>query len=235
MPNAPRCPTPDDLRRFQLGDLPEEAGEAVLRHLPTCPNCLAALEQSPARDAFTNALSSAEIRAIPTLEAAAVEKLLKRLRAGPASSGDARRGTEVHVAADNQFLAPPQQADEIGRLGPYRVLRLLGEGGMGLVYLAEDPALRRQVALKVVKPTAAPTARQRFLREARAMAAVKSDHVVVVHQVGEDRRVPTRQWSCWRANRSRPDCSARDDCRRTRCAASAGRRRWGWPRPTSAG
>src|SRR5689334_16821135 len=48
------------------------------------------------------------------------------------------------------FLAPPEQPDELGRLGPYRVLRELGAGGMGLVLLADDPGLGRQVAVKVL-------------------------------------------------------------------------------------
>lgn len=90
------------------------------------------------------------------------------------------------------FLAPPQAADEIGRLGTYRVLRLLGQGGMGLVFLAEDPLLQRLVALKVMRPEAAekPEARARFLREARATAAIKHDHIVPIYQVGQDHDVP---------------------------------------------
>jgi serine/threonine protein kinase len=90
------------------------------------------------------------------------------------------------------FLQPAQQADELGRLGPYRVLRVLGSGGMGVVFLAEDPLLGRQVALKAMLPAlaASATARQRFLREARALAVVEHDHVVALFHVGEDRGIP---------------------------------------------
>jgi serine/threonine protein kinase len=90
------------------------------------------------------------------------------------------------------FLAPAQAADEIGRLGPYRVLQILGAGGMGVVYRAEDPLLQRQVALKAMLPAlaASASARQRFLREARAAAAIEHDHIVAIHQVGEDQGIP---------------------------------------------
>ncbi len=90
------------------------------------------------------------------------------------------------------FLAPPQAPDELGRLGPYRVLQVLGSGGMGVVFRTEDPQLARQVALKAMLPTlaASDTARQRFLREARAAAAIKHDHIVSIYQVGEDHGVP---------------------------------------------
>src|SRR6476659_10437425 len=50
------------------------------------------------------------------------------------------------------ILAPPQQPDEIGRLGGYRVLRLIGEGGMGFVFEAEELLAYRHVALTVMKP-----------------------------------------------------------------------------------
>src|SRR5262249_19656984 len=82
--------------------------------------------------------------------------------------------------------------DELGRLGPYRVLQVLGAGGMGVVFRAEDPQLARLVALKTMLPAlaASDSARQRFLREARAAAAIKHDHIVSVYQVGEDRNVP---------------------------------------------
>src|SRR5262249_32145514 len=89
-------------------------------------------------------------------------------------------------------LAPAQGPGEIGRLGPYRVLEVLGSGGMGTGVRSEDVGLGRPVALKVLRPAlaASPTARQRFLREARAAAAVRSDHVVTIYQVGEDRGTP---------------------------------------------
>jgi serine/threonine protein kinase len=74
------------------------------------------------------------------------------------------------------------------RIGGYRVLGRLGAGGMGEVYRAEDPTLGRQVALKIMKPELAtrPVSRSRFLREARAAAAVRHDHVVEIYHVGED-------------------------------------------------
>jgi tRNA A-37 threonylcarbamoyl transferase component Bud32/Leucine-rich repeat (LRR) protein len=90
------------------------------------------------------------------------------------------------------IMDPPQLPDEIGRLGGYRVLKKLGEGAMGVVYLAEDPQLQRRVALKVMRPEAAvnPTSHARFLHEARAIAAVRNDHIVAIHQVGEAHGVP---------------------------------------------
>jgi WD40 repeat protein/serine/threonine protein kinase len=121
----------------------------------------------------------------------------------PAGSGDPRRALEgsgdqrrtLPDAAGHErhdFLAPPQAPDEIGRLGGYRVLQVLGSGGMGIVFLAEDVQLRRRVALKTMRAEVAAnaTARQRFLREARAMAAVKCDHIATIYQVGEERGTP---------------------------------------------
>ena len=89
-------------------------------------------------------------------------------------------------------LRPPQGPGELGRLGGYRVLKLLGQGGRGAVFLAEDVQLERQIALKVMRPdlAAKPEARQRFVREAKATAKLKDDHVVAIYQVGEDGGVP---------------------------------------------
>lgn len=90
------------------------------------------------------------------------------------------------------FLGKPQAADELGRLGSYRVLKVLGSGGMGMVLLADDPALKRPVALKVMRPELAAdsSARQRFLREAQATAAIDHPHIVHIHQVAEANGVP---------------------------------------------
>jgi serine/threonine protein kinase len=90
------------------------------------------------------------------------------------------------------FLAPAQQPDEIGRLGAYRVLKVLGAGGMGVVFQAEDVALKRLVAIKAMRPAlaASPTAKARFLREAQTAAAIEHDHIMPIYQVDEDRGVP---------------------------------------------
>src|SRR5262245_19769062 len=94
-------------------------------------------------------------------------------------------GPAVDPGANPNF-APASHAGEIGMLGRYRVLKELGRGGMGAVYLGYDSALDRKVALKVMLPNAAANsdARGRFLREARTAANVKSDHVVTIHDVG---------------------------------------------------
>jgi serine/threonine protein kinase len=72
-----------------------------------------------------------------------------------------------------------------GTLGRYRIERTLGEGGMGVVHAAFDPDLERRVALKVLRADAVDDdARQRLLREARAMARLTHPNVVTVHEVG---------------------------------------------------
>jgi serine/threonine protein kinase len=72
-------------------------------------------------------------------------------------------------------------------LGPYKILRPLGRGGMGAVYLAEHTSLRRQVALKVLPVVKAknPLMVERFFREARAAAALDHPNIVRLHDVNQ--------------------------------------------------
>jgi serine/threonine-protein kinase len=72
-------------------------------------------------------------------------------------------------------------------LGDYRVLRRLGQGGMGQVYLAEQLSLKRKVALKLLRPEMAsnPRALQRFKREAEAVARITHANIVQVYQIDE--------------------------------------------------
>ncbi len=81
---------------------------------------------------------------------------------------DAGKGLAGLRGRLTDLLAPAQGPDELGRLGEYRVLKVLGAGGMGVVFQAEDTRLKRLVALKVMLPGVAsvPAARQRFLLEA---------------------------------------------------------------------
>jgi formylglycine-generating enzyme required for sulfatase activity/WD40 repeat protein/serine/threonine protein kinase len=90
------------------------------------------------------------------------------------------------------FLSPAQGPDELGRLGHYRVLKVLGAGGMGVVFKAEDLLLSRPVALKAILPSlgASTNVKARFLREAKAAAQIKHDHIVSIYQVGEERGIP---------------------------------------------
>jgi serine/threonine protein kinase len=123
----------------------------------------------------------------PTLAPAGRKGTVPRLLTQPPPAAGAGAPAELY-----DFLAPAQQDDELGRLGPYRILKILGAGGMGVVYLAEDLTLQRRVALKVMLPTLAVSAtnRERFLREARAAAAIEHEHIIPIFQVGEDRGVP---------------------------------------------
>src|SRR5262245_7886626 len=76
----------------------------------------------------------------------------------------------------------------IDSIGKYRILELIGRGGMGAVYKALDPVLRRVVAIKVIADTVTVTdaLRARFFREARAAANLSHRNIVTVYDLGED-------------------------------------------------
>ncbi len=82
---------------------------------------------------------------------------------------------------------PVPEGAATGPCGRFRVVRELGRGGFGVVYLANDPLLDRQVAVKVPRPEAlfTPEARRRFLREARAAAGLSHPSIVPIHDSGE--------------------------------------------------
>ena len=71
------------------------------------------------------------------------------------------------------------------RIGRYRVLSLLGEGGMGVVYAARDESLGREIAIKTIREPD-PSARKRFWREARAAATVDHPNICQLFEIGED-------------------------------------------------
>ncbi|MBD3336543.1 MAG: protein kinase [Candidatus Eisenbacteria bacterium] len=77
-------------------------------------------------------------------------------------------------------------------LGRYRILEAIGEGGMGRVYLAEDPALKRKVAVKILPPEAASSKerRKRLLHEAQAASGLNHPNIVTIYDLGEDDGAP---------------------------------------------
>ncbi len=130
------------------------------------------------------------------------------LDAACAGDADLRREVEALLAdptgaagglLDTPPWAPPA-LDRGQRLGPYEIESLLGTGGMGAVYRARDTRLKRTVALKVLAGARGldPSARVRFTREARAIAALDHPHICAVYDVGRD--VPTIPAGGWPAS-----------------------------------
>ncbi len=78
------------------------------------------------------------------------------------------------------------------RIGPYEVRGELGRGGMGRVYKAYEPELKRYVAIKMMSESLAddPTVCERFLREAQAMAKLSDPHIIQVYTVGTENGQP---------------------------------------------
>jgi serine/threonine protein kinase len=193
-----RNPDGDTLERYLLGRLDDAEHDRVERHLLHSDQCLAQLQDLNAQDALMAGLRGLDIAALPA-ETPVVQDLVRRLEQLRPEGEPATTDTPCSLASEPSgatpagglILAAPQQPDELGRLGGYRVLRLLGTGGMGMVFEAEDPVLKRRVALKVMQPDVAlrPASRQRFLREAQLAAALEHEHVVAIHQVGEERGV----------------------------------------------
>jgi serine/threonine protein kinase len=190
------CPDVGCYQQALDGGLAADELEGLAAHLETCASCLATVRSLPADrlGQLLRAAPATDDTPLPPDVAHLIERILRLHPSGttpaPINPGAATTddpGIAPAPSAGVAFLEAPRQPDEIGRLGPFRVLRQLGEGGMGLVFQAEDVRLRRRVALKVMKPelAARPQARERFLREARAMAAVEHERIVPVYEADE--------------------------------------------------
>jgi tRNA A-37 threonylcarbamoyl transferase component Bud32 len=174
------CPPHDSFRQYLSGQLDSATATAFEAHVDECPACRQALARH-ADETVGTAPSDPSGPETPADEPPG--RLLSALRRRPPATAE-------ESLLPEGLLAPPHGPGELGRLAHYRVLELLGSGGMGLVFLAEDTRLRRRVALKVMRPDRTDAAlRRRFLREAHACAAVESDHIVTVYDVAEDRGV----------------------------------------------
>ncbi len=169
---------PCDPRRLRLlaeDRLSADEVSGLEDHLQSCAHCRAALDDLADRE--------------PWLGAAREYLGSDHDPTGPFDSGPPSMfGVDDVLKA----LAPSDWPDSMGRLGTYEVKGVIGRGGMGVVLRAFDPALHRNVAIKVLAPHLAGNgaARRRFLREARAAAAVVHEHVVSVFHVNEAAALP---------------------------------------------
>ncbi len=110
------------------------------------------------------------------------------LQAGLASQTDPDATVAVAGGGGHQRTLPQVG----GRFGPYRILRLLGRGGMGVVYEAEEEDTGRRVALKVLgRQFDSPVDRARFLREGRLAASINHPNSVYVYGTEEIDDTPT--------------------------------------------
>jgi serine/threonine protein kinase len=102
--------------------------------------------------------------------------------------GQIGRGAEFSQSGSSQFFPPGSEGDDaVEAIGPYRVVARLGRGGMGAVYKAVHPKLKRDVAVKVL-PTwrlRDPAAVARFEREMEAVGALDHPNIVAAHDAGE--------------------------------------------------
>ncbi|MCA9122455.1 MAG: protein kinase [Planctomycetaceae bacterium] len=196
------CPNWETMQHLLAGTLHGSEAEQLETHLLECEQCLSVARTVPANDDLVAAIrarrefsedtgvldqaiqQAKQLHAeVETVES--VDTVVTRDRMEPNLQ-------QPTLNEDIDFLAPPERPDEVGRLGGYRVLELLGIGGMGVVFRAEDMHLQRQIALKAMKPAVAASrsAKERFVREAQATAAIDHDNIVHIYQVGEDRNVP---------------------------------------------
>jgi len=122
---------------------------------------------------------------------ASVERLLaaadladNRVTPGGAAGGALWDDLAATLAGESPEVGPG------ARLGPYEVVALVGEGGMGRVYRARDPRLARDVALKVLNaPRDGGVSTERFGREARAASALNHPNIVTIYDIGDARGV----------------------------------------------
>jgi serine/threonine protein kinase len=183
------CP-PDERLRQSIegrGDASDTAG--LVAHLDQCDACqhrLRSLVASP--EVWSTATRN--LRESAAEESDGLTSVIARLQTRIFGADDTRMSCAPNAVCE--FLRPCSTPGRLGRLGPYEVVETLGRGGMGIVFKAVDPALARTVAIKVLAspPAFSADARERFRREARAVAAVRSEHVVLIHAVEESAEPP---------------------------------------------
>jgi hypothetical protein len=173
------CPASGELQNLIAGPQPPARQRSLERHLEACERCRRRLET------LAGGPGVVPDRPAPghggLADSPALRRAVEQLQARPIPSEvSCPEGWED---GRPPFLRPADRTGFLGRLGPYEVRRLIGRGGMGLVFEALDPVLNRPVAVKVLSPLLAVSeqSRARFLREARAAATLTHENIVTIH------------------------------------------------------
>ncbi len=185
------CPVPLVLKRLLDGSLSSPEQEAIEHHLDTCEACQARLDSLAGGDEDLPRQMQ-NLGEGPGADPPGLKRVMGILKDG-LEPGMETTGSTVSAPSEILgFLDPSDASGDLGKLGPYRVQEVLGQGGMGIVLKAFDPTLHRAVAIKILAPQLATSssARQRFAREARAAAAIRNEHVVAIHSVDEWKGLP---------------------------------------------
>ncbi|MCC9602846.1 serine/threonine protein kinase [Stieleria sp. JC731] len=180
-----KCPTEsviaaaDDL-------LDESQRDALSQHLSSCEHCQQRLEQETADASWWN-------DAARFLDESVLDDPQSDI--ADSSSCDARLFDDddpIMQLRSIGAIQPGSQPEILGQLGRYTIEREIGSGGMGVVVKAHDAELNRMVAIKVLAPHLARSgaAKQRFIREGRAAAAVVHENVVAIHEVDTTAALP---------------------------------------------
>lgn len=189
------CPTQEELRKCVYNQLSANEIEALKSHVKMCPKCrvsfTAVLKEKVGQEnqgigpipsgtkADANASSNAPVVAMQKPENVAQQKTDHPLYSTQ------QKVITPQLKPAYAFLEPPTKPGGIGCLGDYELIRVLGEGGMGIVFEADDKRLGRKVALKVLRPELTDESfRQRFEREGKISSSIQDDNICLVYQVG---------------------------------------------------
>ena len=175
------------LRLLLYGDEEGTEFRDAVEHLQSCATCQSRFDELAASQAQWQ-----EAKQSLTLDEADQSIDSEQANCSWSKSGHRRPPKTWTDSMSSQLLSPPSHPEMLGRIGRYEVERLIGAGGMGVVFKAFDSELNRPVAIKVLAPHLAGSgaARQRFSREARAAAAIVHEHVVAIHNVESEGEPP---------------------------------------------
>lgn len=183
------CGDAEFLQAVLSGEAAEAERTEFETHLDTCEVCQQTLEELAAEEVDDEDLADS----LKSPEHVVHSVLLDAMRRIKDATCD--ESCDAAPPADDfslELLGLEDHPDCLGRLGSYEIHEMVGRGGMGVVLKGFDLKLDRVVAIKVLAPELAAnaTARQRFLREARAAAAISHPHVVTIHAVDDGQRMP---------------------------------------------